>query len=1013
MVIDYLDPTPTYRLQQIRHTLKTIHGVELPNNLSESKIHALISETQQTRDTVIENSSFNSYLSNPEYIKSMLILEALRISLREVSPGRKKKAVKEAVDAPVSKEQQRLAFARKLEQFAMYAVPPSKTGKLSTEEKQQQEQRDLFIVSLQTIADKLQHVGTAFAKEQETQLTTLERDIVKLMRHAEQAGMLDDVSEKIKTRIVNKGVELYGPALLAQREELRGDPEIRRGDWEVEKEIEKEKEQPMDKKAKKSVKETDMIQSRREVTPEGNEFVKARLDAIKAGKKHFSVGGKTFQITGDTSDELAKVDEAVLGEMHDSLEFDVEVEHDPHTDVKHYEYQASMTRSELYRNAKYAMSMMNQIQVNEEIEPWIAGALTKSANYLDKIYHYLDYYKTFEPEQLPEDLDGDMELGETSGSITRQNLMMIVEYSTKLFEMIKPGDHLEGWVAMKLTTASECISSAKHYLDYKQFEMHALDDHFSDARAGKSRHLAEQRLRRAKIMEQQDLAQAETLLAAKDLSNQLQQTAEKIAKMSVEDLMPLVDVMREQFGPEAAQGFNDTVKASLESLLSTTTDTKEQVDTSIETLQQGGIPGQQAEAPAPNVELGGEETPPEGELGEPPAEEPSEQEPLGRSKKSDLAEAWDDDWGSDEPTEDQEDELPEGQDNHNLDGKEEGLMEARSKCMECGTGYYQENKKGKMACSKCGAVMESKKKAKKVKESLMGIDPATRYDVMSRERLDTMAKQGDSRARQELSKRGPAPAPSLASKPSATGVSDPYELASDDRLRGMAARGDQQAKAEMEKRRQPRQPMQEVAPPGEKAERFIRQNKEKFRKQYGDRAEEVLYSTAWKMFGKKEESYTRNQARLETTKKHISSLEKTLQEHRQTWKQQLAEGTVVDPLNTGYGLEGEVVAGKLAQAQQHQRKVETWLAAYRNQGIHKLQEQVATVVQIRKLVQAKKHAPWGLAYQDKQGQQQQKFFESRDNAKLWRDLNAKDIKVVQMFGPRDFDKKIARLQGTL
>jgi phage host-nuclease inhibitor protein Gam len=324
-----------------------------------------------------------------------------------------------------------------------------------------------------------------------------------------------------------------------------------------------------------------------------------------------------------------------------------------------------------------------------------------------------------------------------------------------------------------------------------------------------------------------------------------------------------------------------------------------------------------------------------------------------------------------------------------------------------------ENKKGKMACSKCGAVMESKKKAKKVKESLMGMDPATQYNVMSRERLDAMAKQGDSRARQELSKRGPAPAPNLAIKPSATGVSDPYTIASDDRLRGMAARGDQQAKAEMEKRRQPRQPMQEVAPPGEKAERFIRQNKEKFRKQYGDRAEEVLYSTAWKQFGKKEESYTRNQVRLETLKKHIGSLQKTLQEHRQTWKQQLSEGTVVDPLNVGYGLEGEVVAGKIAQAQQHQRKVETWLAAYRNQGIHKLQEQVATVLQIRKLVQAKKQAPWGLAYQDQQGQQQQKFFESRANAKFWRDLNAKDIKVLQMFGPRDFDKKITKLQGTL
>ena len=36
---------------------------------------------------------------------------------------------------------------------------------------------------------------------------------------------------------------------------------------------------------------------------EGNEFTDARLAAIKAGKKHFTVGGKTYPLTGDTSDE--------------------------------------------------------------------------------------------------------------------------------------------------------------------------------------------------------------------------------------------------------------------------------------------------------------------------------------------------------------------------------------------------------------------------------------------------------------------------------------------------------------------------------------------------------------------------------------------------------------------------------------------------------------------------------------------------------------------------------------
>jgi len=1041
MVIDYLDPTPNYRLQQIRHTLKTVHGVELPRQLSETHINHLISKTQQEQKSLVENSSFNSYLNNPEYIKSMLILEALRMQLREVSPGRKtrSKTFQESQETAMTKEQQRLAFAQKLEQFATHVIPPSKTGKLSNEEKLQQEQRDLFIVALQTIADKLQHMGTAWAKEQATQLTTLERDIIKLMRHAEQAGMLDNITPKIKNRIVNKGVELYGPALIAQRQEVLDEPEIRRGDWEVDKEIEKEKEQPMDKKAKKSVKETDMLQARRLATPEGNEFTQARLQAIKHGKSHFQVGGKTYPVKGDTRDELAQVDETVLDEMHDSLEFDMEVSKDPHTDVKHYEYQASMSRSELYRNAKYAMSMMNLIQVNEEVEPWIAGALTKAANYLDKIYHYLDYYKTFEPEQLPEDLDGDMDLGETSGSVTRQNLMMIVEYSTKLFEMIKPGDHLEGWVAMKLTTASECISSAKHYLDYKQFEMHALDDHFSDARAGKSRHLAEQRLRRAKIMEQQDLAQAETLLAAKDLSNQLQQTAEKIAKMSVEDLMPLVDVMREQFGPEAAQGFNDSVKASLEALLNTTTETKDQIDSSIDTLQQGGVPGEQAEQPEPGVKPAdmAEPTDDETELQEPPVTTP--EEPLGRSKKSDLAEAWDDDWGSedqdmdgnayemgyraglagksslDNPFEGKDEfRAGEWEDGYNDGRKEGGIMESRKKCQECGTGMY-EARKGKMTCNKCGAKLaetKTKKTTAKVKESLMGANP---YELMDYDRLKQKAAS-DPQARQELARRGPQPTPSVGMKPSVTGVSNPYDIASDQRLQQLAAKGDARANQELQRRKTSglaETRLQEKAPPGEKAERFIRQNKEKFKKQYGDRWEEVLYRTAWKQFGDKNESFRKNQTQLESVNRIIKDLERQLQEHRASWKLQLQEGTVVDPLNTGYGLEGEVIAGKLQQARTHKHTLQRWLSAYRNHGCHQLQEQVATVREIHKLQAAKKQAPWGLAYQDKHGQQHQKFFESQDNAKLWRDLNAKDIQVIQMFGPRDFDKKIAKLRGSL
>jgi hypothetical protein len=45
-----------------------------------------------------------------------------------------------------------------------------------------------------------------------------------------------------------------------------------------------------------------------EAVDEGNEFTKARLDAIAQGKDTFSVSGKTYNVSGDTSDEKTQVE---------------------------------------------------------------------------------------------------------------------------------------------------------------------------------------------------------------------------------------------------------------------------------------------------------------------------------------------------------------------------------------------------------------------------------------------------------------------------------------------------------------------------------------------------------------------------------------------------------------------------------------------------------------------------------------------------------------------------------
>jgi len=45
-----------------------------------------------------------------------------------------------------------------------------------------------------------------------------------------------------------------------------------------------------------------------EEVDEGNEFTKARLDAIAAGSNTFQVGGKTYNVSGDTSNERRQVE---------------------------------------------------------------------------------------------------------------------------------------------------------------------------------------------------------------------------------------------------------------------------------------------------------------------------------------------------------------------------------------------------------------------------------------------------------------------------------------------------------------------------------------------------------------------------------------------------------------------------------------------------------------------------------------------------------------------------------
>lgn len=78
-----------------------------------------------------------------------------------------------------------------------------------------------------------------------------------------------------------------------------------------------------------------------------------------------------------------------------------------------------------------------------------------------------------------------------------------------------------------------------------------------------------------------EIEKAEVVLAAKSFSDELQSMAEKIGKMQIDELMPLVERIREMHGSEASERFNQSVEAALSQVMQTIKSSKEQVDQQI------------------------------------------------------------------------------------------------------------------------------------------------------------------------------------------------------------------------------------------------------------------------------------------------------------------------------------------------------------------------------------------------------------------------------------------------
>ncbi len=57
------------------------------------------------------------------------------------------------------------------------------------------------------------------------------------------------------------------------------------------------------------------------------------------------------------------------------------------------DHEAKMAREDRYKLAKYSAKLFHMIEEGEELDGWVAAKITKAADYISSVYHYLEYEK--------------------------------------------------------------------------------------------------------------------------------------------------------------------------------------------------------------------------------------------------------------------------------------------------------------------------------------------------------------------------------------------------------------------------------------------------------------------------------------------------------------------------------------------------------------------------------------------------------------------------------------------
>jgi outer membrane lipoprotein SlyB len=201
---------------------------------------------------------------------------------------------------------------------------------------------------------------------------------------------------------------------------------------------------------------------------EGNDFIKTRLDAIRAGKPTFKLDGKTYRVTGDTSDEK-RMDEGFADffdkkQMYKKIGADVEGRSDDYVVT----FRDGTRKRYQEMDGRRRVTSLEPVDAPEEQDD--DGNVVKRGRGRPKgskrslgAKGPSGKSKLLTREQdVSEDYDRD-EYDE-EGEMAKSQARTIEDAAQELQDILDDDQNLPEWVQKKITLAKEYIDTARDYM---------------------------------------------------------------------------------------------------------------------------------------------------------------------------------------------------------------------------------------------------------------------------------------------------------------------------------------------------------------------------------------------------------------------------------------------------------------------------------------------------------------------------------------------------------------------